>query len=71
MRSLAPLVILLVLTGTTAVASGAPEGVPTGGAHYFYCALGQVVKYYGFFTANPALALTGAIVGGLACGFGI
>jgi hypothetical protein len=41
-----------------------------GGRKYYLCMLGQALKIGGLILVRPDVVLVGAIVGGLACGFG-
>jgi hypothetical protein len=50
------------------VPASAPDVV--GGRQFYVCAAFQAIKIVGLFTGNVPLVVTGAIGGGLACGFG-
>jgi len=65
-------VVGLVAVGSHGVdaSAGLPAADPVGGRKFFFCAMGQTLKYIGIFTGNVTLALTGAIGGGIACGMG-
>jgi hypothetical protein len=59
---------LVAIAGSGGSSRKAPEPVGTGS--YFFCAMGQTVKYFGLFTGNVGLTVAGAIGGSIACGMG-
>jgi hypothetical protein len=75
-RALSAVVVVALLAlaaGTFPDSTEPPPVDPAevrGAANFFFCALGQTVKFLGLFSGNLPLTVAGAIGGGLACGLG-
>ena len=62
--------IWIAAAAPAAPAAATKAASPAGEGSYFFCAMGQTIKYIGLFSGNAPLALAGAVGGGIACGMG-